>query len=105
MLLLFFIQRKVVGVLEGLRGLPACVLLSPAPSSAARAKGLSFWLSGRPDRGPPGQLPPPDVLGAGRALLLRTNWPTELSKAEWMQLPQPFGLPLSEASRPPWLCR
>lgn len=42
LLLLFFIQRKVIGVLEGLRGLPACVLLSPAPSSAARAKGLSL---------------------------------------------------------------
>lgn len=43
-----FHSKKVIGVLEGLRGLPACVLRSPAPSSAARDKGLSLQLSGRP---------------------------------------------------------
>lgn len=42
LLLLFFIQRKVIGVLEEIRGLPACVLRSPAPSSAARSKRLSL---------------------------------------------------------------
>lgn len=48
LLLLFFIQRKVIGVLEGLLGLPACLLRSPAPSSASGAKRLSLQLAGRP---------------------------------------------------------
>lgn len=41
-------QRKVIGVLEGLRSLPACRLRSPAPSLAVRAKRRSLQLAGRP---------------------------------------------------------
>lgn len=37
LLLLFFNQRKVIGVLEGLRGLPAREPRSSAPSSTASA--------------------------------------------------------------------
>ena len=37
LLLLFVNQRKVIGVLEGLRGLPASKLRSSAPSSTASA--------------------------------------------------------------------
>lgn len=92
-------QRKVIGVLEGLRGLPACVLRSPAPSQAARAKRLSLQLAGRPrlwaTRPAPASRHPGSRKGRcpHRANLPPASWVDclEPSKAKWVQLPQPSG--------------
>lgn len=75
LLLLFFIQRKVIGVLEGLLGLPACLLRSPAPSSASGAKRLSLQLAGRPRPRAAEPALPSRSLGGPKGVAPRTNRP------------------------------